>query len=308
MNGNTSEERIEKLRAGARTRTYVVYGLTAVTVPFYLWLFYEYMKEDGGALWLQLVKAAAAAGVLAVGTLGLLWLLIARRAYNRFSREFKENYVLQVMAGLPEFRELRYNRESSFTWDELRNAALIRCGDKQYFKGEDMVAGKYGDTYFRMSDVTTQKVVRRDGKNKVEELFDGQVMCFSRFDNRKISDGRLQIFQKEFLSDLRGWKAEHEIQTENEAFNKEFYIYAENEHNAFYILTPQMMERIMEFAAADGGQTALTFWDEKLYVAVKRRSLFDPVVDEAVEEQKKRILEDANIIRKAGELLLEKDG
>ena len=43
-----------------------------------------------------------------------------------------------------------------------------------------------------------------------------------------------------------------------------------DEHNAYYILTPQRMEKIMEFADAVEGQISLVFYDEKLFAAVRR--------------------------------------
>ena len=58
-----------------------------------------------------------------------------------------------------------------------------------------------------------------------------------------------------------------------------------DEHNAYYILTPQRMEKIMEFADAVEGQISLVFYDEKLFAAVRRESMFDAVMDEPVSKQ-----------------------
>ena len=52
------------------------------------------------------------------------------------------------------------------------------------------------------------------------------------------------IFEKEFLSSFSGWKAEYPIQTENEALQKRFQIYADDEHKAYYILTPQVWKKL----------------------------------------------------------------
>ncbi len=119
-----------------------------------------------------------------------------------------------------------------------------------------------------------------------------------------MSKGHIQIFEKEFLSSFSGWKAEYQIQTENEAFQNRFQVYAEDEHNAYYILTPQRMEKIMEFADAVEGQISLVFYDEKLFAAVKRESMFDAVMDEPVSKQTEYILEDADFIQKAKGILI----
>ena len=104
----------------------------------------------------------------------------------------------------------------------------------------------------------------------------------------KMSDGNIKLW----------------IQTENEAFQKRFQVYAEDEHNAYYILTPQRMEKIMEFADAVEGQISLVFYDEKLFAAVKRESMFDAVMDEPVSKQTEYILEDADFIQKAKGILI----
>ena len=54
--------------------------------------------------------------------------------------------------------------------------------------------------------------------------------------------------RKNYMSNMIGWKAENEIHTENEIFNSRFSVFAYDEHNAYYILTPQRMEKIMYFA------------------------------------------------------------
>ena len=69
-------------------------------------------------------------------------------------------------------------------------------------------------------------------------LFEGQVIVFSYFDNRKISEGFVQVFSKKALSKLRETRVPLSIQTENSVFNENFAVFAENEQNAFYILTP----------------------------------------------------------------------
>ena len=60
------------------------------------------------------------------------------------------------------------------------------------------------------------------------------------------------------------------IQTESEAFNARFAVFAEEEHNAFYILTPQILERIIAFADTAGDAVYLVFSQSELYVACRQ--------------------------------------
>lgn len=299
-----TEEQLEKLRNKAKKRTYITYILSIISVPLYMWLLYIAQREREVLSWLFIVKIVVVSVVFGVGTLGLLWYLIVKSSYNKFNENFKSKYVVQTISGISGFDKLEYTQKDGFQWDDIRNAAVVACGDKKYFESEDLLFGKYNGMTFKISDVTTKKLVHRNKKTRIEEIFNGQIICFFQFDDIKVSNGHLQIFEKEFLSNISGWKAEHEIHTENEAFNKRFNIYASDEHNAYYILTPQRIEKIMEFSYAIKEQISLVFYNNKLFVAVKRPSMFDAVVDETVSKQTENIIEDAKIIQKAKEILI----
>lgn len=197
------------------------------------------------------------------GVFALFWMIIANRAYDRFNQNFKTRYVLRVIQDIPGFRELTYRQKSGFGWNEIRNGAVVACGDESQFSSEDLLTGSYENTGFKISDVITRRIVKTAKRTRVETIFRGQVMCFYEFDDRKISDGYLQIFQKEFLSDIKGWTAEHKIETDNALFNSKFQIYAGDEHNAYYILTPQLIEKILNFSQVIGEQTAVSFCGKK---------------------------------------------
>lgn len=299
-----TEEQLETMRNKARKRLHIAFVLSALSLVLYIWLFYIVLVGDEGMSALFVAKIVVAAVVLAVGTLGVLWYILVRHAYDKFNFNYKSKYVTQVLNGISGFEGLEYHPKGGFTWDDIRNAAVVACGEKKYFESEDQLFGEYEHVKFRISDVVTKKLIRRDGKTKTEEIFGGQVICLLGFDDLKVSKGHIQIFEKEFLSNFAGWKAEHEIQTENEAFQSRFRVYADDEHNAYYILTPQRIEKIMEFADAVKGQISLVFYDEKLFAAVKRESMFDAVVDEPVSKQTAKILEDVDFIQKAKEILI----
>lgn len=301
--GAISEAQLESLRKSARKRTCAAYALAALSFPFFCWLFYtQQLADDGSA---AIVNNVIAAAVAASGTLGLLQIIVVRRAHSRFVESFKAKYVLPVIGALPGFSQLEFRSRDGFEWEEVRDSAVVKCGDRKYFKREDLLTGLCEGAHFRISDVTARCMVRRGKKRRLETVFDGQVMCFSRFDDMKVSDGFVQVFRREFFTDIGGARAEHRIMTENAAFNDKFNVFAEDEHNAYYILTPQLIEKIMEFSDAAGAPVSLVFVGEKLYAAVKRHGMFIPALDEPVSVQKERLGGDIAVLRKAVELLVE---
>ncbi len=307
-----SEKHLERMRRKAKKLERAVILLSVTMLLFYVWLGYTVATQDNGISALSTAESVIFIGeivfgvaVLSVGTFLLLWLIIVKHSYEKFNSDFKSRYVLQIIGAIKGFDKLKYMKKGGFTWDDVRNAAAVNCGEKKYYDSEDLLIGEYENIRFKISDVTTYKLVQIHKRKRIEEIFSGQMISLDQFDNRKKSNGHLQIFEKKFMSDMIGWKAEHEIYTENETFNIRFSVYAADEHNAYYILTPQRMEKIMSFADNINGQVSLVFHNEKLFVAVKRDSMFDANIDKPVAAQTEKIKEDAQFIQKAKEILVE---
>lgn len=305
------EEQLEKMRLKAKNLEKVVVVLSVVMLLVYIAIGYLLAIQENGIGTLSGMKAVIfiaeiifVVAVVAVGTGLLLWLIIVKHAYDKFNLSFKSKYVLQVINAIDGFEKLQYVPKGGFTWDDVRNAAAVNCGDKRYYDSEDLLMGEYENIRFQISDVCTRKMVRMSKKNRVEEIFSGQMICLDQFDDTKRSNGHIQIFEKKFMSNMVGWKAENEIHTENEIFNSRFSVFAYDEHNAYYILTPQRMEKIMYFADVMNGQVSFVFRDEKLFVAIRRDSIFDASIDEPVSKQTKNIIEDAEFIQMAKEILI----
>lgn len=300
-----SDEALEKQRRGVKRRTNIVLALCAVSLVFFFCFFYWFMNDSAENFIYLLASVILITFMAEAGAFILFWQIIANRAFNRFNENFKTRYVLRLIQEIPGFMALRYEQKSGFSWNEIRNAAVVSCGDEKQFSSEDLLTGSYEGVGFQVSDVMSRRVVKSGKSVRIETIFSGQVMCFYEFDDRKISDGYLQIFQKEFLSDIKGWTAKHKIETDNALFNSRFEVYAENEHNAYYILTPRLLERVMAFAQSIGEQTAVSFCGKKMFVAVCRsRSMFDARSDIPVSQQKKEIIRDMEILQKAKEMLV----
>ena len=243
--------------------------------------------------------------LLAVGIYLLLYYLFVKKTYETFNQAFKGTYVLQIVETAGGFSNLSYSPKSGFDYNEIRDSHVVNSGEYKYFKSEDQLSGTLYAIPFSYSDVVTQYLKRNGKKSEIRTIFSGQVMRFSLPNEFKWSFGHLQIFEKEFLSNLKGHTAPYKIQTENEAFNQRFEIFAADEHNAFYLLTPRMLEQIIRFADFANCQIALTFVGMALYVAVDRpHSMFNASVRQSLTKQRQLIFDDAILLKKAGEILL----
>ena len=70
---------------------------------------------------------------------------------------------------------------------------------------------------------------------------------------------------------------------ESEAFNEKFEVYAEDEHEAFYLLTPSFMEKLEQAEHELDGRMYYGFFGHEFHVAVdNRQNCFEPPVFTAI--------------------------
>lgn len=296
MNDIISEDQLESLRLKAKSRVTIMCMLSMFAFLLFSGLFYMALKGEEEIFWLFVVKVLVVSGVLALTVLGILWYVMVRSVYNEFNESFKSKYVLEVIGKSSGFTNLLYTHNGGFSWDDVRNFAVVNCGDKNCYECEDMVSGEYENVKFKICDVVTKRKVRRDKKTRIDEIFAGQILCLE-LDNGNRSNGYVQVFERQFLSNISGWKAEHSICTENEEFNKRFDVFASDEQNAHCILNNRCINKIMEFTDIIDCQVSMVFWENKLFVAVNRDSMFDALVDVPVYLQTQEIAKDVEFIK-----------
>lgn len=182
------------------------------------------------------------------------------------SNAFKDNFVKEVLK--EEFPEARYDYASGFTEEQVVDSLLLRKRDR--FSSEDLIEGFYEGVQFKSSDVT-QKEVRGSGKNrKVVTVFKGRFYAFEF--NKPFKDNLLLTQPYNY----KPFTTYEKVKTESIHFNSEMKIYAENPHEAFYILTPDFMEKLMYFDKKYMDKISFSFKDNHLFVAIDtRKDYFD---------------------------------
>ena len=313
MENVVDDQMLERLRKGVKVRLKMVHVLAAAvgvaSFGFMIWVFFLESPKAGARietpLWEKLAQAVLGPAAVAVLAWAFLYWLMVKSGYDRFNSQFKNKYVLSTIQETSLFQNLSYQPQGGLTYDEMRSAAVVSCGDRRYYESEDMLSGCYQELRFRYCDVVVGRVVGAGKNRRVERIFQGQVIHFAAFDEIKKSADHVQIFEKNLASDLKGWTAKHKIQTENEAFNRRFQIFADDEHNAFYILTPKLLEQITQFADQAGAQIAIAFQGSAMFVAIDRmHSILDASIHVPVLEQKQLILKDMELLCQAGDILI----
>ena len=121
---------------------------------------------------------------------------------------------------------------------------MMNTRDK--YHSNDYISAKYKEINFECADVHIEEEYRdSDGDTSYTTIFKGQWFIF---DFNKNFKANIQICEKSFRGTKRGVFFSNEVyekvKMEDVDFNSMFKIYAENELDAFYILTPNMMEKI----------------------------------------------------------------
>ena len=200
--------------------------------------------------------------------LGILIAVVFIFLISRISKEMKryvsENVVRSVINSV--FEGVFYDPFGRLSDAVIENTELGFSSFNE-ISGSDYISGSYNGIGIEMSDVKLVEVTRVHTKEGVREtrttVFEGPWM---------ICD-----FGKELSADLllveRGGIGKKfamgGIKTESEEFNKNFRIESDNEHDAFYILTPHMMEYILQMDAKGMGRTHMRFMrGGKVHIAI----------------------------------------
>ncbi len=193
------------------------------------------------------------------------------------SNEFKSKYVE------PELKKVFPNSEffydNGFTEQEVINTGLLHRQDRFY--SEDMIIGEFDGVKFCSSDVHLQDVRKSGKSSSTVTVFRGRVY---EFDFNKTFKYNLLLLQR---GQFRPFSSFTKVNMESAHFNSELKVYAKDEHEAFYILTPHFMEKLLKLDRKYLNKISFSFKNNKLYIAVdNRRDNFDiqafKVVDETI--------------------------
>lgn len=184
---------------------------------------------------------------------------------KKLSEEFKNTFVRKALNNY--FDNLEYNPDKGLDESSIREKGLLSTGD--WYSSNDYVSGTYNKIKFERADIHIEKKEeRKNSSGEIEEVwvtqFKGPWMIF---DFNKKFKFNLIIQNGYFINYLTG--EAKRIETEDVSFNKEFSIYATDEHEAFYILTPNFMEKIKKISKRLGhGRVRLAFNDSKLHIGI----------------------------------------
>ncbi|PID94484.1 MAG: hypothetical protein CSA95_02710 [Bacteroidetes bacterium] len=221
--------------------------------------------------------------------LASIFALIALLRYNKMKEVFKKEVITRIVALLnPEFEY----QAKGFVPEAHYLAAGFFPDTHDRYGGDDLITGVIDKTPFLFSDL---KVEEKKNKKQMDErkvmvwksLFKG--LFFVAEFNKSLNENTFVVPEKahtDFLGkEKKGVNRYGKlVKLENPEFEKIFSVYGSSQQEARYILTPAMMEAIVNVHKMGGFQMMFSFVGSNVYCAIPRkRDTFEPKVSRSVE-------------------------
>ncbi len=150
---------------------------------------------------------------------------------------------------------------------------VMRHGNR-YHK-EDLITGKYKNVYFVQSDLKVQ--YESNGEHDTTTTyFRGRWIAI---DYPKKFNGTVVIIDNSFAYGVKRKELE-KIQLENPYFNDMFTVRASDIQLGYYLLTPQLVEKIMELKQSTNGNIVACFKNGYLHIFINdKKDSFEPNIN-----------------------------
>ena len=270
-------EKLDKLRKSTRNACIA----TAIVIILLAFIFFYFADSSIIFASYQLFFAIVFAGITCE------MFDVIRRVRRRYKKLY--NAVI-VRHSLDQHFEIdEFNSDYGIPIHAINSTNMIRTGNS--FKADDFIRGKYKGIGFMQSDVLMEDraTIFDNIKSKPITYFKGRWMIFE-FNKRFKCD--LLIYEKSFLFsktkfsvfDRSGYE---KVEFENLSFNENFDCYTDNQTEAFYVLTPQLIEAIESVRQSTNGGLLLCFKNNMLHVGVNcGKWAFEPPIFRKIDIEK----------------------
>jgi hypothetical protein len=203
---------------------------------------------------------------------------------KEYRSSFKSNVVAEIVNQINS--EWQYQSDSHIGEDTYQRSGLFTHHYDRY-SGDDFVTGKIDRTDFQFSELHTQyKQVTYGAKGQRHEqwitIFKG---LFMHADFNKEFKGTTYVLPDtaerllgRFGQSLQKLSSRGElVKLENPEFEKRFVVYGSDQVEARYILTPTMMETMVNFSNRFNDSVYFSFVGSRVYCAISfSGDLFEP--------------------------------
>jgi len=199
--------------------------------------------------------------------IAIIYYHLCRRKQTRLFKDIVLRKVLAVVTP-----EMRYDREKFIPKEQFQKSGIYRQTISRY-SGEDGFFGKYEGVDLMFSEVHAEE--RRTSTDSKGRTTTHYVTIFKGV--FFIADFNKDFRTSTFVFPSVGWRwlkklgapsGTRLITLESPEFEKMFAVYAQDAIEARYILTPNIMERMMAIQRRFPGDVAFAFHASAIYIAI----------------------------------------
>ena len=249
-------ERLEEERKKVAKRVVAISVIVTIVV---LWL----IKQVPGESWDLQVQVGFVA--FAVVAFVVNWMMTDYR--RKFKRNIFRKLILRIDPTLY-YSPTGMIPRTLFELSGLFGREIDRYG------GNDLIKGKIGETPIEFSDLKVEKETRDSkGRKHTETIFSG---TFIVTEFHKHFQRRVRVYPdvaEKYLGVFGGWLQSMAngklVRMDSPDFEKEFKVVADDPVEAHYLLTPNIMEKLVALKKRANAPVYLSFNLNKLFIAIE---------------------------------------
>lgn len=202
------------------------------------------------------------------------------KKFNAYKTNFKAIFVEEPFRTV--FHEVIYDKNQGIQKERIKATGMMMLGNR--YDTNDYVMGHYKDVKFERADIKIQQHTNTGKHSHTTTYFHGRWMIFEFNKNFHFD---LQIIKKGFYYSQKNQsffidseERRHKLELEDVNFNEQFSVYAQDDHEAYYILTPAFMAVLNNLYHSLDGSFMLGFVQNQLHVAIntKRDAMEPPIM------------------------------
>jgi len=225
-----------------------------------------------------LITLGSAGFVLIIGMPLILYLWLGGKV-DMVKQRFKKEVMGRLITAIDP--SLQYESHRFIPQTDYKKSKLF-LGSFNRYNGDDLIYGTAGKTAIRFSELLIQMVTSSGKNTQTTTIFRG-IFFIADF-NKKFAGETFVVPDnaEKFLGSFGTMFQKMAVgrpplvKLEDVAFEKEFCVYGTDQVEARYILSPALMQRIMEFKNKSNHDISISFIDSNIYIAISLwKNLFE---------------------------------
>lgn len=189
--------------------------------------------------------------------------------------KFKNDIVKTALEKLRP--DLVYSPDLHITQEVFESSNLFSAPDR--YSGEDLIEGAHDKTTFSFSEIHAER--RHKSKNNTHY----STICKGLF---MVADFNKHIRNETYVltSGAKIFSKFKRVKLENPVFEENFKVFSDNGIEARYILTPGLMEKIIDLEKKFNAQLYMSFRGCSVYIAMKtKENYFEPKIEGTITKE-----------------------